>query len=68
MKSEERFVKMVFGGFLVMAFFVSWGKWLALGLGVLFLISAAWGICWSCYLKKFLGQTTKVTIKTRSKS
>jgi hypothetical protein len=61
MRPEERFSKILFGVLLILAFFVSWGKWLVLGLGIVFLISAAWGICWTCKLKKFLGQR-KVTI------
>lgn len=67
MSPEERFTKTLFGTILIVAFFINGGKWIVLGMGVLFLVSAAWGICWSCHLKKLLGRKTKVTI-TRRKS
>lgn len=62
MRPEERFAKTVFGVILILSVFLSWGKWLVLALGLLFLVSAAWGICWSCKISKFFGQKRKVTI------
>lgn len=55
MPSEEVFTRTLFAVLLIGAFFVPWGRWVSLTLGVLFLISAFQGFCLTCYLyKKFV--------------
>jgi hypothetical protein len=57
MKPEEVFTRTLFGVILIGASFVSWGHWVSLILGVLFLISAFQGFCLTCFLyRKFVGQ------------
>ena len=56
MKPEEIFTRTVFGCIMIGATFVSWGKWVTLVLGILFLISAAQGFCITCVLYKHLFQ------------
>ncbi len=57
MKPEEIFTRSVFGVIMIGAAFISWGKWVTLVLGVLFLISAAQGFCITCVLyKAFFGK------------
>ena len=55
MPTEERFTRTVFGVILILSACVSWGKWVALILGILFLISAWQGYCVTCawYKSKF---------------
>ena len=65
MRPEERFTKTLFGTLLIVAFFIPDGKWLVLALGILFLVSAAWGICWSCKFSKLFGKP-KVKIVRRT--
>ncbi len=50
MKPEEKFTRTCVGVLLIAAFFVSWGKWLSLVVGVLFLLSATYGYCMTCEL------------------
>ncbi len=55
MPEEEVFTRMVMGVLLVFTAFFSWGRWVALVLGVLFLLSALQGVCLTCILyKKFI--------------
>ena len=55
MPEEEVFTRSLFGVILIMATFISWGKWVSFILGILFLISAYQGICLTCILyKKFI--------------
>ena len=57
MPPEERFTRTLFGVILIAASFLSWGRWVALILGILFMISAWQGYCVTCYLyKKFSGK------------
>lgn len=51
-KPEERFTRTVFGVIMIVSAFISWGKWVTLVLGVLFLISAWQGYCVTCELYK----------------
>lgn len=67
MRPEERFTKIVFGMVLIGSLFFSGGKWIVLVLGILFLVSAAWGICWSCKVAKLFSNKRKVTMITRRK-
>lgn len=54
MPPEEIFSRTLFGVLMIGSTFVSWGKWLVLALGILFLISASQGFCWTCFIyKKF---------------
>lgn len=54
MKSEEVFTRTLFGLILIGSSFFSWGKWVMLVLGIMFLLSAFSGICLTCILyKKF---------------
>ena len=54
MKPEEVFTRTVFGLMMILAAFISWGRWVTFCLGVLFLISALQGFCITCYLyRKF---------------
>jgi len=52
LKPEERFTRTVFGLIMILAAFISWGKWVVFVLGVLFLISAREGYCMTCELYK----------------
>lgn len=67
MRPEERFSKICFGMMMIGSVFFRHGKWFILALGFLFIISAAWGICWDCKFRKLFGQKTKVKIITRRK-
>jgi hypothetical protein len=49
---EDRFSRALFGVILVTAVFYSAGKWVAFGLGILFLLSASQGFCWTCHLHR----------------
>ena len=53
---EDRFTRTVFGVIMILAVFVSWGKWVVFVLGVLFLISAWLGYCATCELYKKLNK------------
>lgn len=54
MPQEEVFTRTLFGVILIGSFFFSWGKYVALILGILFLISAYQGICLTCmFYKKY---------------
>jgi hypothetical protein len=55
MPPEEVFTRTVFGIIMIASAFVSWGRWVMLVLGVLFLVSAFQGICLTCvFYRKFL--------------
>ncbi|GEM_PF-3037511 len=56
MQPEERFTRTLFGIMMVVASFISWGKWIMLVLGVLFLVSAWQGYCLACEMYKKLNQ------------
>ena len=57
MKPEEVFTRLVFAFLLIGSSFFSWGRWVALVLGVLFVISALQGFCLTCWLyKTFIGK------------
>ena len=49
---EDRFSRALFGVILTTAAFYSAGKWVAFVLGILFLLSASQGFCWTCYLHR----------------
>lgn len=57
MKPEERFSRTVVGILMITAAFVSWGKWLSLVLGILFLVSAWLGYCFTCELYKIFNKS-----------
>ena len=59
MPAEEFFSRILFGILLIAAFFVPGGRWLALILGILFIISALSGICLTCQLYRHLFGTPK---------
>lgn len=52
MKPEEVVARITFGVLLIGSSFFPWGRWVALALGVLFLISAFQGFCLTCWLYK----------------
>ncbi len=52
MPPEERFTRSVFGVILGVSFFFPWGRWVALVLGILFLMSAWQGYCVTCEVYK----------------
>jgi hypothetical protein len=54
MKPEEVFSRTLFGVILIGATFAAWGKWVTFMLGILFLISAASGVCLTCEIYKKL--------------
>ena len=55
MPPEEVFTRTLFGVMLIAASFLSWGKWVSLLLGILFLLSAFSGFCLTCFLyNKFI--------------
>lgn len=56
MPPEEVFTRTVFGVVLILAAFISWGRWVSFILGILFLISAFQGFCLTCYLYKKFAQ------------
>jgi len=60
MPPEEVFTRTLFGIIMVLAAFVSWGKWVTLVLGILFLISASRGFCVTCVLYKMFNKNNKV--------
>ena len=51
MKSEERYGRTVFGLMMMLAAFVSWGKWVVFALGFIFVVSAWQGYCSTCQSK-----------------
>lgn len=54
MPPEERFTRTFVGIILAVSSFFVWGKWAALALGILFLVSAWNGFCFTCELcRKF---------------
>ena len=59
MPPEERFTRTVFGIILMISFIFPWGKWIALILGILFLISAWEGYCVTCEMYKKIARRTK---------
>lgn len=48
MSIQERISKIFFGVLLILSFFVQYGRWIALILGVVFLASALYGFCYKC--------------------
>lgn len=58
MPPEERFSRTLFGVVLIFAALISWGKWIAFILGILFLISAWQGYCATCELYKKISKKT----------
>lgn len=59
MQPEERFTRTLFGIVMIVASFISWGKWIMLVLGVLFLASAWQGYCVTCEMYKKCAKCTK---------
>jgi hypothetical protein len=56
MNSAEKFTRTVFGMLLIASFFFMQGRWVALVLGILFLVSVATGWCITCWAyNKFFG-------------
>ena len=54
MPPEEIFTRILVGIVLLISAFVSWGSWVALIVGILFLLSALSGVCLTClFYKKF---------------
>jgi len=59
MPAEEIFSRNLFGIVMILATFISWGKWITFTLGILFLLSAFQGVCWTClFYKKFFQKTS----------
>jgi len=59
MPAEEVFSRTLFGVIMILAIFVSWGKWVTMILGLLFLLSAFQGVCLTCLLyKKFIAKSS----------
>lgn len=56
MQPEERFTRNLLGIIMIVTFFFDWGRWVALALGFLFLISAWQGYCFTCEIYKKLNQ------------
>jgi len=54
MPPEEVFSRILFGVILIAAFFLPQGRWLALILGILFILSALSGICLTCHLYRIV--------------
>ncbi len=54
MPNYERFGRFLFGALLIGSYFFSWGKWIAVALGTLFLVTSAQGLCINCKYKKLL--------------
>ncbi len=48
MKKEERVSKILFGVILIAAAFIPGGRWVAMGLGIVFLLSALLSGCAGC--------------------
>ena len=59
MPPEERFTRTFVGVVLILTAFMSWGKWVALSFGILFLISAWQGFCLTCEIYKKLNKTNQ---------
>ena len=60
MPPEERFTRTVFGIILILSAGVTWGKWVALMMGILFIFSAWQGYCVTCaWYKKFNKEKSK---------
>ncbi|OGX31587.1 MAG: hypothetical protein A2787_09955 [Omnitrophica WOR_2 bacterium RIFCSPHIGHO2_01_FULL_48_9] len=57
MKPEERFTRTFCGILLILSALVSWGKWIALSVGILFLISAWLGYCATCEVYKKINKS-----------
>jgi hypothetical protein len=54
MPPEEVFSRILFGVLLIAAFFIPNGRWIALVMGILFIISALSGVCLTCHLYRVL--------------
>ena len=55
MPAEERFSRTLFTVILIVSSFFSWGHWVSLIMGCLFLLSVLSGVCLTCVLyKKFV--------------
>ena len=61
MPPEECFSRTLIGCILVISAFFSWGRWVSLVLGILFLVSVLTGVCLTCllYKKFFMKQDDK---------
>lgn len=59
MPPEERFTRTTFGVIMIFSALVSWGKWVILVLGILFIISAWNGYCATCEIYKKLMNAPK---------
>ncbi len=57
MPPHERFSRFLFGVLLLGSFFFVWGKWVAVALGVLFVVSSLHGLCLGCKCKQALNNT-----------
>jgi len=57
MPPEERFSRTLFGVIMILSAFVSWGKWVILVLGILFLVSVQLGYCATCEMYKKLNKS-----------
>jgi hypothetical protein len=59
MPPEEVFTRTLVGCILIGSSFFSWGRWVSLALGILFLTSVLTGVCLTCILyKKFIAKNT----------
>ena len=54
--AEERQTRAFVGGLLIISAFFSVGKWIAIAIGALFLISSKWGYCATNALFKKLNE------------
>ncbi len=52
MPPEERFSRTLIGVLLIAVTFFEWGKWVAMVLGMMFILSAWLGYCFTCELYK----------------
>ena len=60
MLPEEKFTRKFVGIMLILATFVTWGKWVSLVFGILFLVSAFQGYCLTCEIYKKFHRQKKI--------
>ena len=63
MNNSTKFTRTVFGIIMIVALFFSWGKYVVVILGILFLISAATGFCITCIIYDKIWGCKKCSLK-----